>query len=403
VGGFLKRYPEFSVDAVYFIWKMSLLDRRTDALVLSRDARYVKHDFNARLIAFYLPQYHPIPENDAWWGKGFTEWTNVGKAPRRFPGHYQPHVPADLGYYDLRVPETRAAQAELAKTYGIEAFCYYHYWFAGRRLLERPFQEVLASKEPDFPFLLCWANQTWTGVWHGASDRILIEQTYPGVDDHRRHFESLLPAFNDPRYLRVDGKPIFVVYRPAELPDPVETIGFWRAMARDAGLNGLHFVAVGDTDWALEHGFDGAILNQLGIPPKRDQRLEFKFLLLLQRLGFPSILRYRHTIRGYFDGLPGRLNERIYPNVIPNWDNTPRSGSRGFVMHGSTPELFREQLARALVLTRGVRPENRLVFIKSWNEWAEGNHLEPDLKFGLRYLEVVRECLNDEAMEGRPA
>ena len=174
-------------------------------------------------------------------------------------------------------------------------------------------------------------------------------------------------------------------------------------MARDAGLNGLHFVAVGNTDWALEHGFDAAILNQLGIPPKREQRLEFKFFLLLHRLGFPSILRYRHTIRGYFDGLPGRLNERVYPNVIPNWDNTPRSGARGFVMHGSTPELFREQLARALVLTRGVRREDRLVFIKSWNEWAEGNHLEPDLKFGLRYLEVVRDCLNDEAIEGRPA
>jgi lipopolysaccharide biosynthesis protein len=357
----------------------------------------VKHDFDARVIAFYLPQYHPIPENDAWWGKGFTEWTNVGKARRRYPGHYQPHVPADLGYYDLRVPETRAAQAELAKTYGIEAFCYYHYWFAGRRLLERPFQEVLASKEPDFPFLLCWANQTWTGIWHGASDRILIEQTYPGADDHRRHFESLLPAFTDPRYLRVDGKPIFVVYRPAEVPDPAETLDFWRAMARDAGLGGLHCVAVGSTAWALEHGFDAAIVDRLGIPPRREQRLEFKFFQQLQRLGFPSILRYRHTIRGYFDDLPRHANERVYPNVIPNWDNTPRSGARGFVMHGSTPELFRKQLARALAWTRGVRREDRLVFVKSWNEWAEGNHLEPDLKFGLRYLEAVRDCLNEEA------
>ena len=157
------------------------------------------------LVALYLPQFHSIPENDAWWGKGFTEWSNVAKARPLFPGHYQPHVPADLGFYDLRVPETRQAQADLAKQYGIGAFCYYHYWFAGRRLLERPFNEVLASGEPDFPFCLCWANSSWTGVWHGAPNRMLIEQTYPGVEDETRHFHSLLPAFHDKRYLRING------------------------------------------------------------------------------------------------------------------------------------------------------------------------------------------------------
>jgi lipopolysaccharide biosynthesis protein len=353
----------------------------------------VKNDSIPRLIAFYLPQFYPIPENDEWWGKGFTEWTNAAKARRLYPGHYQPHVPADLGYYDLRVPETRTAQAALARSYGIEAFCYYHYWFAGRRMLERTFQEVLASREPDFPFLLCWANQTWTGT-----NRILIEQTYPGIEDHRRHFESLLPAFRDSRYVRVDGKPVFIVYRPTELPDTEKAIGLWRTMAREAGLAGLHFVAVGKTDWALEHGFDAAILNELILAPKPDQLLEFRFFRLLHLLGLPSIQRYRHTV----NGLPERLPEHVYPNVIPNWDNTPRSGARGFVMHGSTPELFREQLARALALTRGVRGEDRLVFIKSWNEWAEGNHLEPDLKFGLRYLEVVRQSLKDEAVEAEP-
>ena len=368
----------------------------TSAFIKSITTSGMKNDPAARLIAFYLPQFYPIPENDAWWGKGFTEWTNTAKARRLYPGHYQPHVPADLGYYDLRVPETRTAQAELARSYGIEAFCYYHYWFAGRRLLERTFQEVVTSGEPDFPFLLCWANQTWTGTWHGAPNRILIEQTYPGIDDHRRHFESLLPAFCDPRYVRVDGKPVFIVYRPTELPDTVKTIGLWRTMAREAGLAGLHFVAVGNADWALEHGFDAAILNELKLAPTPEQLLEFKFFRLLQILGFPFIQRYRHTI----NALPERLHERVYPNVIPNWDNTPRSGARGFVMHGSTPELFREQLARALALTRGVRREDRLVFIKAWNEWAEGSYLEPDLKFGLRYLEVVRDCLNNEAIKG---
>ena len=190
----------------------------------------------ARLIAFYLPQFHPIPENDEWWGKGFTEWTNVAKARPMYRGHYQPHVPSDLGFYDLRVPETRKAQAELAGEYGIEAFCYYHYWFAGRRILERPFNEVLASGQPNFPFCLCWANETWTGVWYGESDRTLIEQTYPGPRDHEQHFAALLPAFRDRRHVLVDGKPLLVIFRPRQLPSPVETLSLWRSMAETLGL-----------------------------------------------------------------------------------------------------------------------------------------------------------------------
>jgi len=164
---------------------------------------------NARAIAFHLPQYHPTPENDEWWGKGFTEWTNTTRAKPLYPGHYQPHLPADLGYYDLRLPEARHAQAELARAYGIEGFCYYHYWFGGRRILERPVNEILASGEPDLPFCLCWANHSWSNIWQGVADRMLIEQTYPGMDDHRRHFEWLLAAFHDPRYIRVDGKPMW--------------------------------------------------------------------------------------------------------------------------------------------------------------------------------------------------
>ena len=171
-----------------------------------------------RPIALYLPQFHPIPENDEWWGKGFTEWTNTAKAKPLFRGHYQPHAPADLGFYDLRVPETRIAQAEMAKEYGIEAFCYYHYWFAGKRVLERPFAEVLESGKPDFPFCLCWANETWTGIWHGAPNKVLIEQTYPGYDDHRNHFDFLLKAFTDRRYVTVDGKPLFLIFKHSTSP-----------------------------------------------------------------------------------------------------------------------------------------------------------------------------------------
>jgi lipopolysaccharide biosynthesis protein len=193
----------------------------------------------ARLIAYYLPQYHPIPENNAWWGAGFTEWTNVARARRLFPGHYQPHIPADLGFYDLRLPETRLAQAEMAQSHGIAGFCYYHYWFAGRQLLERPFDEVLGSREPRLPFCLCWANDSWSGVWYGCPKQVLIEQTYPGIEDHRQHWTVLLRAFADDRYMRVDGKPLFLIYRPHYLPDPRRTTDTWRELAHRAGLAGL--------------------------------------------------------------------------------------------------------------------------------------------------------------------
>lgn len=351
----------------------------------------------ARAIAFYLPQFHPIPENDEWWGKGFTEWTNTAKARPLFRGHYQPHVPADLGFYDLRVPETRAAQAQLARKYGVEAFCYYHYWFAGKRIIERPFSDVLASGEPDFPFCLCWANQTWTGVWHGAPDRILIEQTYPGLEDHRRHFEALLPAFSDRRYLTVDGKPLFLVYNPRKLPDSARVTDFWRESAVKAGLPGLFLVAQHDrSDWdPRPHGFDAAVYVRM--PPLRRDWVPWAEPIDKLR-GKIQVWRGRPTIHQYDEVADSFLGDAVpgiesFPCVIPNWDNTPRSGANGLVLHRSTPEGFRRHLRRALDRLRDMPREHRIVFVKSWNEWAEGNHLEPDLRFGLAYLEALRDEL----------
>jgi lipopolysaccharide biosynthesis protein len=196
----------------------------------------------ARAVEFYLPQFHPMPENDVWWSKGFTEWTNSAKARETFRGQYQPHVPADLVFYDLRVPKTRKQQTELARSFGIEAFCYYHYWFAGQRIPKRPFDGVLASGQPDFSFYLGWANETWTDIWHGAPKRILIEQTHPGPKDHEQHLQSLLPAFRDQRHLRVGGVPGFVVYKPYEVCEPRAFIDQWQAMAGQADLGGLHIV-----------------------------------------------------------------------------------------------------------------------------------------------------------------
>lgn len=348
----------------------------------------------ARAIAFYLPQFHPIPENDLWWGKGFTEWTNVTKAKPLFEGHYQPHLPADLGFYDLRVGESREHQAELARDYGIEAFCYWHYWFAGKRLIERPFEEMVRSGKPDFPFCLGWANQTWSGIWHGAPNRILIEQSYPGLEDYRAHFEALLPAFRDPRYLRVQGKPLFVIYSPQNLPDARLFTSYWQELAQGAGLTGFHFVAHNVRDpesYGCQACVDNAPFVSMDAPLLPVRPLEGERP--------PKVCSYEDLVR-YLADYP--LAQFEYPLVVPNWDNTPRSGANGFVLQGSTPALFQRMMEDAVAkLARRSAPE-RIVFIKAWNEWAEGNHLEPDRLYGHRYLEAVRDCLWQHPAGARP-
>jgi lipopolysaccharide biosynthesis protein len=348
---------------------------------------------NYRLIAHYLPQFHPIPENDEWWGKGFTEWTNTAKAKPLFRGHYQPHVPADLGFYDLRVPETRAAQAEMARAYGIEAFCYYHYWFNGKRILERPFNEVLKNGEPDFPFCLCWANETWTGKWHGNPKKTLIEQTYPGIEDDRRHFYFLLEAFRDKRYIDIDGKPIFLVYNPEQLPDPNRTTDFWRDLAEKSGLKGLYLIGMKNEPWSpSENGFDAASTKKWLHPAALGELKGTRKIRRLMRsiMGHPSNIYSYKNIVPYLH-MTEASKQHIHPCVIPNWDNSPRCGMDGIIFHNSTPELFREHLRLTLNQVKHKPFESRLVFIKSWNEWAEGNHLEPDLKFGREWLEVIKE------------
>lgn len=345
----------------------------------------------ARVVTFYLPQFHPTPENDAWWGPGFTEWTNVARARQLFRGHQQPHVPADLGFYDLRLPESRAAQAELASRYRVEAFCYWHYWFAGRRILERPFDEVLATGRPELKFCLAWANQTWSGIWHGAADKILIEQTYPGPQDERQHFDHLLPAFTDPRYLTVEGRPVFYVFRPEQLPDPGAFVQRWQAMARSAGLPGLYLLAeVSDLlgrgpkfPDPRSAGFDAGVYVRL---PVASHGLEVARMRLRRKLlRHPE--RYRH--RATLPAPPPPLAADVLPCVYPNWDNTPRSGRRGLVLEGSGPQLFAGQVREACQRVAH-RPEaERLLFVKSWNEWAEGNHLEPDQAHGHGYLSAL--------------
>lgn len=354
---------------------------------------------NVRAIAFHLPQYHPTPENDEWWGKGFTEWTNVAKAKPLYHGHYQPHLPADLGFYDLRLPEARHAQAELAREYGIEGFCYYHYWFGGRRILERPVNEILSSREPDFPFCLCWANHSWNNIWQGVADRTLIEQTYPGLDDHTKHFEWLLNAFSDSRYIKIGGKPLFLIYNPSAIPDVRRVMDHWRNLAERAGLEGLHLVAVNYRHIPVapsSFGMDASTWQPMppknGFIPWKHPNLKVRMLLAGEK--------YKLTIYDYAEIMDALTRQKLpefteYPTVLPNWDNTPRSGLNGLILKNSRPDLFKTVLRHAIELVQDYPLEQRIVFIKAWNEWAEGNYLEPDQRFGHGYLRAVREALQE--------
>jgi glycosyltransferase involved in cell wall biosynthesis len=341
-----------------------------------------------RLIAFYLPQFHPIPENDAWWGRGFTEWTNVTKARPLFPGHYQPHLPADQGFYDLRLPEVREAQAALAREYGIYGFCYYHYWFRGKRLLGRPFDEVLRTGRPDFPFCLCWANEPWSRRWDGRPHEVLQEQTY-SADDDLAHVRWLLPALADRRAIRVEGKPVFLVYQARDLPDPARTVETWRREVERAGLPGVFLLAV-ETGWdagwdAVQVGFDAKVLFQP----------QFSLLrTVVQVPADPEGLRVFDYQKAWpVLANPPPVSYRRYHTVFPSWDNTPRRGSAGWVLHNCTPEAYESWLRQALRDAARQPADHRIVFINAWNEWGEGCHLEPDQHHGRAYLEATGRCL----------
>jgi lipopolysaccharide biosynthesis protein len=351
---------------------------------------------NAKIIAFYLPQFHPIPENDRWWGKGFTEWTNVAKAKPLFSDHYQPRIPADLGFYDLRLAEVRHAQALLAKEYGVHGFCYYHYWFGGRRILERPVNEILALGEPDLPFCFCWANHSWNTVWQGT-DTMLIEQVYPGWDDHEAHFQYLLKAFTDRRYITVEGRPLFVIYKPDNIPEMEKVAAYWRTRAREEGLPGLHLVGVSHRSEKWDPRLCGLDACTMQVLPRRNRRIPRKYLAAKLKVWVEGN-QHQLSIYDYEEVLPILLRRKKvdfidYPLVLPNWDNTPRSGMNGLVLHDSCPSLFSKHFREALRRVESYPLEHKIIFLKAWNEWAEGNYVEPDMRFGRGYLQAIRDEL----------
>jgi len=350
----------------------------------------------ARAIAFYLPQFYPTPENDTWWGKGFTEWSNVVKAKPLYWGHEQPKIPAELGYYDLRSSETRIAQSELARRAGIEGFCYWHYWFGnGKRLLERPFNEVLASGKPDFPFCLGWANHSWERKsWKpGNNNKLLIAQMYPGKEDYTAHFYAMLDAFKDKRYIRVDGKPIFLIWSPGSLPDSSEFINLWNKLSIENGLEGFYFIAYAtnkkSANQFIKKGYNSAALDLMDeCSQNRTIYRKTAYRILKALFSVPRIIDYENYTKYFIDNF--EETENMLPIILPNYDHSPRSGKFGIVLNNSTPEKFGNFLHHLLEKLQTRLFEQNIVFIKSWNEWGEGNYLEPDIKYGKQYLDIFK-------------
>ncbi|BDM24255.1 glycoside hydrolase family 99-like domain-containing protein [Pseudomonas sp. LRP2-20] len=374
-------------------FKMACISKNIS--VLNRKwASSIEKNFDPRLIAFFLPQFHPVPENDLWWGKGFTEWTNVSKAYPNFVGHYQPRIPADLGYYDLRLTEVLKAQAELAQRYGIHGFCFYYYWFDGHRLLERPVEQLLLSDKPDIPFCLCWANENWTRRWDGMEQEVLMAQAHTDEDDVAVIYD-LMRFFKDDRYIKIDGRPLILIYRVTLFPDFAKTAATWRKVCREQGLGEIYIAMVESFELAQANtppsafGCDAAV----EFPPQGMAEIKPPSGAVVNPEFTGNVADYRDVAVRYASRpAPGYTR---FKGAMPGWDNTARRQHAGFCFEQATPGAFQAWLEESITDTREQNfGDERLVFINAWNEWAEGAYLEPDRRFGHTYLEAVSNALD---------
>lgn len=352
-----------------------------------------------RVIAIHLPQFYPFTENDEWWGKGFTEWRNVTKAKPRFRGHYQPHLPADLGFYDLRLKECRMEQEKLAKEYGINGFCYYHYWFNGHLIMEKPVEAKLADRDEDLPFMLCWANENWHRNWAGLYNEILLEQHYNEADDIA-HFNYLLPYFKDDRYIKIEGKPVFALYRINDIPDVTALCNTFQMCARKNGFE-LYICKIDHLESCeIPKCIDAAIeFPPNNIPPKNDNWRNHPYESIARRIFKKSVgkqmISYKKYVNQQISGEMQKPKYKFFPGLMPGWDNSSRRvGQRYTIFNGSTPKLFGMWADHVLSSFIPYSKEENLVFVNAWNEWAEGNHLEPDLKWGRGYLEALKKAID---------
>jgi lipopolysaccharide biosynthesis protein len=358
-----------------------------------------------RPIAFYLPQFYPTPENNAWWGKGFTEWTLVSQAKPLFKGHYQPHVPSDLGFYDLRIPEIMEEQAAMAKDAGLYGFMFYHYWFHGKRFLELPVNNMINTGKPDFPFCLCWANETWTKAWEGNPKQVLQKQEYSLADDEQHISYLCREVFSDPRYIKINGKPLFGIWERKEIPDIKKTVAIWQEIAKQSGFPGLYLVSVdclsGSVD-PVHNDLDAVVefVPDWGALPKHKTRNIYHKIL-----NFFKIYRtpfYDHKIMKYDDLVNISLQKakpsfKYFPGITPTWDNTSRRKTgNAHVFHDSSPEKFEIWLEKIVEDFVPYSEQENFIFINAWNEWAEGAHLEPCIKFGNEYLQSLKRVMRHE-------
>lgn len=369
-----------------------------------------------KIIAFYLPQYHAFPENDEWWGKGFTEWTNVKNAKPLFEGHYQPRVPLNKNYYNLLDDKVIKWQSDLAKEYGIYGFCYYHYWFDGHMLMKDPMELMLKNKDIDLPFCICWANENWTRAWADHSRQVLISQTYGDKADWENHFYYLLQFFKDNRYICIDEKPVMVLYRPELIPTLKEMLIFWNELAVQNGLKGITYMYQQcDFDHTKDENgylFDYSIEYQPGrikgynenLPRKQQQSCTLPVFirktknLLVNRLGMKQTRS--STVWYDYDDAWKRIlslepiDEKVIPGAFVDWDNTPRYKNKASLYQGVTPEKFEKYLTLQIRHAREVYHKDML-FMFAWNEWGEGGYLEPDEKYGLGMLEAIKKALEN--------
>lgn len=353
-----------------------------------------------KTIAFYLPQFHPIKENDEWYGEGFTEWTNVAKAKPLFKGHYQPHVPADLGFYDLRISENQRKQSDMALKYDVSCFCYWNYWFGeGDTILDLPLWKMHEDKEIKIPFCLAWANHSWVNkLWDSqGNNKILKEQKYLGQDDYKAYFYHILPLLQDERYFCINKKKVFLIYKPLDSEEISCFISVWRKLAKEKGFD---FYFIGEDrssrnkDKILSLGFDAIYDNNL-VEIHHNLSLFRKVIEYLKRnvLKKPTVFKYKKAIK-YMVNDESKDNN-VFPCIGPNWDHSPRTGNKAILLKDSKPQYFEEVVRKAVSNLKNKDEDHKIIFIKSWNEWGEGNHLEPDLKYGKGHLEALKRALEE--------
>lgn len=348
-----------------------------------------------KIIAFYLPQFHRIPENDRWWGKGFTEWTNTKKAKPLFYGHYQPREPFNDNYYNLTHPVSRNWQAQIARDYGIYGFCYYHYWFKGKQLLETPINEVLRTGEPDFPFCFSWANEPWTRRWDGNERDVLMPQDYGDEEDWKEHFNYLLKFFQDKRYIRVEDKPVFLIYRPGSIPRCEEMLLYWNHLAQENGLSGIYFInTLNSFPLYNSNGFDASLEFEPSYTVVHSNCGNIRHIVKGYNKRRLSVIDYDVVWKCILNRTVENKGNKTFPGAFIDWDNSARLGYKGTIFTGANPlkfyEYFNEQIKRAISYY-----DSEFLFINAWNEWAEGTYLEPDKRFGFQYLEAVKNALGN--------